>query len=48
MDNYLSAKYASISIPVNVYNEDDIAAGNYDFDVAGILGGIKSKLDIIS
>ncbi|WP_367590036.1 hypothetical protein [Aquimarina sp. 2201CG1-2-11] len=36
VDNYLSAKYASISIPVNVYNEDDIAAGNYDFDVAGI------------
>ncbi|MDY8136367.1 hypothetical protein [Aquimarina sp. 2201CG5-10] len=36
VDNYLSAKYASISIPVNVYNEDDVAAGNYDFDVAGI------------
>jgi hypothetical protein len=36
VDNYLSAKYGSIAIPINVYNEDDIAAGNYDHDVAGI------------
>ncbi|WP_438425386.1 hypothetical protein [Aquimarina macrocephali] len=36
VDNYLSAKYGSILIPINVYNEDDIAAGNYDHDVAGI------------
>ncbi|WP_148639123.1 hypothetical protein [Aquimarina longa] len=36
VDNYLSAKYGSISIPVDIYNEDDVAAGNYDHDVAGI------------
>ncbi|QKX03789.1 hypothetical protein HN014_02260 [Aquimarina sp. TRL1] len=36
VDNYLSAKYANIPIPIDVYNEDDIAAGNYDHDVAGI------------
>ncbi len=36
VDNYLSAKYAGITIPVDVYNEDDVAAGNYDHDVAGI------------
>ncbi|WP_103068877.1 hypothetical protein [Aquimarina sediminis] len=36
VDNYLSAKYGSIAIPTNVYNEDDVAAGNYDHDVAGI------------
>ena len=36
VDNYLSAKYASIPIPVDLYDEDNSTAGNYDFDVAGI------------
>lgn len=36
VDNYLSAKFGSINIPVNVYNEDDVVAGNYDHEVAGI------------
>lgn len=36
LQNYLSAKY-DISITFNdLYNEDDPANGNYDFDVAGI------------
>ncbi len=34
--NYLSAKF-NVPLPGNdVYNEDDVAAGDYDFDVAGI------------
>lgn len=36
IENYLSAKYSSIAIPVKIYNEDSESAGNYDFDVAGI------------
>lgn len=36
VDNYLSAKYGSISIVNDVYDEDNVGAGNYDFDVAGI------------
>ncbi|CAM1374047.1 hypothetical protein [Tenacibaculum xiamenense] len=36
IDNYLSAKYGSIAIPVNVYDEDDASSGDYDHDVAGI------------
>ncbi|WP_435263982.1 hypothetical protein [Tenacibaculum sp. nBUS_03] len=36
VDNYLSAKFGSIPIINDVYNEDNIAAGNYDHDVAGI------------
>ena len=36
VQNYLSAKY-NISIAANdLYDEDDVANGNYDFDVAGI------------
>ncbi len=36
VENYLSAKYGGISIPSDLYDEDDVANGNYDFDVAGI------------
>ena len=36
IENYLSAKYGSIAIQQNIYNEDNAGAGNYDFDVAGI------------
>ena len=36
VENYLSAKYAGISIPTDVYDEDNAGNGNYDFEVAGI------------
>lgn len=36
IDNYLSAKYGGIALNDDVYDEDDPANGNYDFDVAGI------------
>lgn len=36
IDNYLSAKYGSISIANDIYNEDNPGNGNYDFEVAGI------------
>lgn len=36
VDNYLSAKYNSIAIPTDIYTQDNAAAGNFDFDVAGI------------
>ena len=36
MENYLSAKYNSIDILYDVYDEDDSANGDYDYDVAGI------------
>ncbi len=42
IDNYLSAKYGSITIPVNVYDEDNAGSGNYDHDVAGI-GRVNSS-----
>lgn len=34
--NYLSAKYNTVLAANDVFNEDDIASGNYDHDVAGI------------
>lgn len=36
IDNYLSAKYGSISIANNLYDEDETANGDFDYDVAGI------------
>ncbi|SEB72851.1 hypothetical protein SAMN04489761_1585 [Tenacibaculum sp. MAR_2009_124] len=36
IDNYLSAKFGNINIPINVYDEDNAGAGNYDHEVAGI------------
>ncbi len=36
IENYLSAKYGSIPISENYYTQDDVGAGNFDFDVAGI------------
>ncbi|CAM1355195.1 hypothetical protein [Tenacibaculum halocynthiae] len=42
IDNYLSAKFGSIAVINDVYNEDDVAAGNFDHDVAGI-GRVNSS-----
>ncbi len=36
IENYLAAKYGIVSASNDLYNEDDPAAGNYDFNVAGI------------
>lgn len=36
VDNYLSAKYGNIPIVNNLYDEDDVANGNFDYNVAGI------------
>lgn len=36
VNNYLSAKYGSIGIANDVYDEDESANGDYDYDVAGI------------
>ncbi|MBL1144106.1 MAG: T9SS type A sorting domain-containing protein [Bacteroidetes bacterium] len=36
VDNYLSSKYGSISINSDLYDEDNPANGDYDYDVAGI------------
>ncbi|UTW63170.1 hypothetical protein KFE98_03165 [bacterium SCSIO 12741] len=36
IDNYLSAKYGGIDIPTDIYDGDNVANGNFDFDVAGI------------
>lgn len=36
VNNYLSAKYGNISIPNDLYDEDNTSSGNFDFDVAGI------------
>ncbi len=36
VDNYMSAKYGGINISNNLYDEDEIANGDFDFDVAGI------------
>ncbi|WP_440881953.1 hypothetical protein [Tenacibaculum sp. C7A-26P2] len=42
IENYLSAKYGSIGISMDIYNEDEPGAGNYDHEVAGI-GRINSS-----
>ena len=36
VNNYLSAKYGGITIPNDIYNEDNAGNGNYDYEVAGI------------
>ena len=36
IDNYLSAKYRVTMLANNVYDEDSVANGNYDYEVAGI------------
>ncbi len=36
IDNYLSAKYGSSLISNDIYIQDELANGNFDFDVAGI------------
>ena len=36
VENYLSAKYNIAPAASDIYNEDDAANGNFDFDVAGI------------
>jgi len=36
VQNYLSAKYNIVISANDLYDEDDVANGNYDFDVAGI------------
>lgn len=41
VNNYLSAKYGSISIQNDIYDKDNASNGNYDYDVAGI-GRISS------
>jgi hypothetical protein len=36
IDNYLSAKYGNMAISHNLYDEDEAANGNFDYNVAGI------------
>ncbi len=36
VDNYLSAKYGGLSIQNNLYDEDEMVNGDFDFHVAGI------------
>lgn len=36
IENYLSAKYGLVLAANDVYNEDELGAGDFDFDVAGI------------
>lgn len=36
IDNYLSAKFASTLRALDIYDQDNVANGNFDFDVAGI------------
>jgi hypothetical protein len=36
IDNYLSAKYGSVAISHNLYDEDEAVNGNFDYNVAGI------------
>ena len=36
MENYLSAKYGGIALQYDIYDQDNPANGDYDFDVAGI------------
>ncbi len=36
IENYLSSKYGSFSIPNNLYTMDDAVNGNFDYDVSGI------------